>query len=668
MPAMKRRAFGALMRCRTWAERAGADEIVRGHPHLQSVCRSLYRPLYGLLRPDGLITASLQGAKISVDARHRELGRILLGQGVWEPVQTRLFESLLQSGMVFVDVGAHVGYYTLLGARRVLPNGRVYAFEPAPDSFRALTRNIAQNGFSNVTAEPMAVSRASGSAIFTLSECDSASHSLARSLHAGRQIEVPTISLDDYFAGREAKLGVVKIDAEGAELAILEGMQQILARNPELILFTELYPAAMDAFGSSPVAYLEKLQEAGFVLYPFSETSASEAPLEPERFDEFVDALRTRSVATNLICKRDRVSRAARQFSFAENVPNASPHVPDDAKPWLSIAVPTCNRGALLERTLDTILPQLQDGVEVVVYDTASSDDTCERMDRIARRNSAVRFFHNPAKQNLDEALLELLALCRGQYIWFFSSDDRMEPGAVNAVRLRIQGAAQPPALVYLNQIITGESGETLIPSQVGCGRDRIFASGTKIVPWLGLNLGFISASVIPRERALQASDARKFIGTRSLNLHLYLACLLAGGPALYVAEPYVRARRASGHPPYDYAEVFVRGIVRIYEDARGRGLGRAAVYRTMQRIVAGQYLRLIVSWRADDPAELARAFPVMLRACWMYPPFWLLVVPARFAPRWLVRGVRNLLRKRRQARTHAGQRDLAQSMRNSTA
>ena len=112
-----------------------------------------------------------------------------------------------------------------------------------------------------------------------------------------------------------------------------------------------------------------------------------------------------------------------------------------------------------------------------------------------------------------------------------------------------------------------------------------------------------------------------------------------------------MQGRRASGRPPYEYRDVFVRDIVRILEDARRCGFGRFAIYRTMHRIVAGQYLHLVLSWRADDPAELARTFPAMIAACWKFPAFWLLVVPVRLAPPWLVRDIRNRLRRWRERR-----------------
>ena len=474
-----------------------------------------------------------------------------------------------------------------------------------------------------------------GRAQLTLSDKDSASHSLAGSLAGGRKVEVETTSLDEYFAGNDTRIDVVKLDAEGAEPEILEGMQQLLARNPDVVLFVEIYPRAMEALGHSPEAFLERLRQLGFALVPFDERRAAEPQLEPGDFASFLGDLSGQGAGSNLICRRASAASVARSVSGRTQ----------PGRPLVSIAIPTYNRGELLERTLETILPELPDDFEIVICDTGSTDGTRERIAPIAAANPRVRFFPLAERLNLDEALLELLDLSRGEYIWFFSSDDCMKPGAAEAVRRRMSGSPRPPALVYVNQEIVAEDGRVLIASQVGRERDRDFADGRGILPWLGLDLGFLSASIIPLARAREVTSAHDFSGTRSLNLHLYLECLRLGGPAVYIGEPLVQARRASGPPPYEYRDVFVRDIVRILSHARRRGFGWHRIYCAMNRIVVTQYLRLVVSWRADDPAELSRTFPAMCRAGWMVPAFWLLLVPVRLAPRWLVRAVRNRMR-----------------------
>jgi FkbM family methyltransferase len=663
MAGIKQRAFQTLLDGRSLLLRAGLDRIAQCHPRMESAFRRVYHPVYRLLQPGGMMTAEIGGVRISADTSQRDLMLLLRRESGWEFRQTRLIASLLAEGMVFVDVGAHIGLYTLLAARRVGPQGKVFAFEPAPENFRVLKYNIAQNELANVTAELMAVTRARGRATFTLSEKDSASHTLAGSLQEGRKIETETISLDEYFAGCEPRIGVIKVDAEGAELGILEGMQGILSRHPELTLFTEIYPRAMEAFGSSPAEYLVQLDAMGFAIVPFDEAHHGEMRLERDGFADFLESLRARGEGTNLLCRR---RKAAKTFAGGtrQEEPGRKRVVEMEARrPLISIAIPTYNRGALLETALASILPQIRgrEDVEVVVLDTGSVDDTGVRMARLAREHEALRFFSFARRQNLDEALLLLLERCRGEYVWFFSSDDQMKPGALEMVRRRILAARARPALVYVNQEIVDESGETLIVSQVGKEGDRDFRDGRQILPWLGLNLGFISASVIRRESALRATSAHEFLGTRSLNLHLYLRCLLEGGAALYLGKPLVRARRASGAPPYEYADVFVRDIVRILEDARQRGFGRLAIYRAMHGIVAGQYLRLVISWRADDPLELARTFPVMARACWKYPAFWLLLLPARLAPAGVLRRIRNALRGWRRARNQRHDRPEAE-------
>lgn len=651
-PGVKQKAFGALLGFRRSLQIAGMDSLAQRHPALRSALRAVYRRAYGKLQTGDWVTGEIGGLRISANADKRDLALLLQSGSEWEPGQARLIESLLSEGQTFVDVGAHIGLYTLRAARRVGTAGHVFSFEPAPENFRALEFNIRQNGFSNVTAEPAAVARERGRAILTLSADDSASHSLAETLHGGQRIEVATISLDEYFRDYRSRIDVVKIDAEGAELGILDGMEQVLAANPKMALLTEIYPRAMEAMGSSPLEFLERLDSFGFMMASFATDGTEGQRLTPREFPPLLERLRERGVGTNLICRRSGAAERAAIRLSGHETGTASPARHTGARaPLISIAIPTYNRGELLERTLAGILPQANDGVEVVVLDTGSTDGTRQRIGHLQEQYPILRFIETSERRTLDDALLELLAVCRGDYVWFFSSDDNMKPGAIRAARERILASAVPPALVYVNQQIADESGKTLIASQVGRRRNRDFRDGRAILPFLGLNLGFISASLIRRESALRISSAHEFSGTRSLNLHLYLGCLLAGGPALYIGEPWIEARRASGRPPYEYSDVFVRGIVRILEDARRRGFSHWMIFQTMQRVVAGPYLRLVVSWRADDPEELERTFPVMRRACWMHPAFWLLAAPARYLPRKFVHGFRDFLRDRRNVR-----------------
>lgn len=317
----------------------------------------------------------------------------------------------------------------------------------------------------------------------------------------------------------------------------------------------------------------------------------------------------------------------------------------------ISICIPTLNRARYLKEALASLLPQSAGDIEVIVYDTGSTDDTQWLMSETAIAHPGVRYIRREEILGVDETLLLLLQESRGEYVWFFGSDDVVKPNAIEAIRRRIHGAPATPTMVYLNHGVVDMAGEPLIASQLAMARDRRYNKGWRAVPRLGLKLGYISACVVRREKLLlAATDAAEFAGSRWVSLHLYLSALRAGGPLEFVAEPLVQARR-NPSACSEYAEVFVRQAARVFAAARRNGYPRLVIFRAMNSIVASQYLRFVISWRAENPAELARTFPVMFEVCWMYPAFWLVLVPVRLAPSWLVRSVRNVLRGWRQRR-----------------
>jgi FkbM family methyltransferase len=154
--------------------------------------------------------------------------------GTYEPEQTALFVKHLPTGGTVLDVGAHVGYYTLLSSVLVGPAGRVFAFEPNPANQRFLKRHAAVNGCANVTVVESAVSDATGTARFDFGSGSGTGH-----LAEGGAIEVRTVTLDE-FCGREGlKPDAVKIDVEGAEAGVLRGGEAtITSARPVVFLST----------------------------------------------------------------------------------------------------------------------------------------------------------------------------------------------------------------------------------------------------------------------------------------------------------------------------------------------------------------------------------------------------------------------------------------------
>jgi FkbM family methyltransferase len=193
----------------------------------------------------------------------------LISTETWEPQTTDIFESLLQDGDIVIDIGAYVGYYTLLAASKVGKEGQVFAFEPNPLTYALLTKNIETNGYTNVAAIQKAVSNKNGSAILYL-RYDTSAYSLFEDCSYMRpvgEITVQTICLDDFFKDLElltSRIKLIKMDVEGAEMLALLGMSRLIRSSKKLSMILEFNPSFINASGHQPEELLNKIAEWGF--------------------------------------------------------------------------------------------------------------------------------------------------------------------------------------------------------------------------------------------------------------------------------------------------------------------------------------------------------------------------------------------------------------------
>jgi FkbM family methyltransferase len=162
--------------------------------------------------------------------------------GTSEPEIQGLLAELLRPGAVFYDIGANVGFFTVLGARLVGPGGRVVAFEPLPSAAAALRRNVEANSFSTVDVLEAAVDDRGGRATFHLPSSERSTggrldgHAI-RERGRETQVDVRVVAIDELVASGELPPpDAVKIDVEGAELRALEGMRDTLTRHRPLLV------------------------------------------------------------------------------------------------------------------------------------------------------------------------------------------------------------------------------------------------------------------------------------------------------------------------------------------------------------------------------------------------------------------------------------------------
>jgi FkbM family methyltransferase len=189
------------------------------------------------------------------------VSRRIREEGVWEPYETSLLLGLLRPGAVFVDVGANVGYFSILAASVVGAEGAVFAFEPDPDNFRLLQANALLNGLEQrITTVQAALSDEAGAGQLFLSTDNLGDHQVYATDEQRDSLPITLCRGSEYLAGRTQRIDVLKVDTQGSEFQVIAGLMPMLleqARKPRILI--ELTPHALRQAGASGRALIELL-------------------------------------------------------------------------------------------------------------------------------------------------------------------------------------------------------------------------------------------------------------------------------------------------------------------------------------------------------------------------------------------------------------------------
>lgn len=193
-----------------------------------------------------------------------------------ESDETAFIIDRIKPGQVVVDIGANIGFYTLLLAK-LAATGRVYAFEPGRLSFSLLTINTLLNGYENVELVNQGVTSSTGTAFYYSGGTVESGSTVALEQpvfdHTRHRVAVPTVALDDFFRDRHAKVDYIKIDIEGGEFEALKGMTQLLENNPQIWLTVEFAPYLPLWANVDIKEFLDFVRGLGFQLYDVSRQS-----------------------------------------------------------------------------------------------------------------------------------------------------------------------------------------------------------------------------------------------------------------------------------------------------------------------------------------------------------------------------------------------------------
>lgn len=207
------------------------------------------------------VTSRLSGPRL-LRCKLADKTQRTMSLGLFEPGETRLITELLGPGDTFIDVGAHIGWFSTLAASRVGGNGQVIACEPYPANVTALRQNLELNGARNVRVVEAALGSGPGT-LRLASAGDSGGVTALDWAHDG-QVEVPLTTLDDVAADLTT-IKLLKVDVEGWEPDVLRGATRTLARTGNVLI--EVNRPALQKAGSSPEEVFDLLRATGFTSF-----------------------------------------------------------------------------------------------------------------------------------------------------------------------------------------------------------------------------------------------------------------------------------------------------------------------------------------------------------------------------------------------------------------
>ncbi len=204
---------------------------------------------------------------------HFALDRLIIATGSFDPDLHRFLEHRLRPGMICMDIGANIGTVTVHMARKVRPEGTVFAFEPIPHIYNRLLGNVAKNGLESIVRPySSAVSNRDGVARISFATDSTENQGMASLVNLSNEVatfvsEVSTVTLDT-FCRQEGinRLDLIKVDAQGAETLVLEGAASILNQmSPDLLL--ECSPIDLACIGKTAKDLCTILEGLGYAIY-----------------------------------------------------------------------------------------------------------------------------------------------------------------------------------------------------------------------------------------------------------------------------------------------------------------------------------------------------------------------------------------------------------------
>ena len=236
-----------------------------------------FKILKDMEKIDQIPLETIDGLTMYLNPTDRNVSYLIFTNKEHEPFETLILKYFLKENSIYVDIGANVGYYTLLAAS-IAKKGQVFSFEPYNLNFELLEKNIVANNLVNVQTFPYAVYNENTSVDIFSSGANKGNVRLFKDDLEGYMEEhqsnksVKCVTLDSILDD-SSNPDIIKMDIQGGEMLALQGMKKIINNTNELVLFTEFWPEAITLNKESPSEFLQSLHNLNFEIYDMDTTS-----------------------------------------------------------------------------------------------------------------------------------------------------------------------------------------------------------------------------------------------------------------------------------------------------------------------------------------------------------------------------------------------------------
>lgn len=268
-------------------------------------------------------------------------------------------------------------------------------------------------------------------------------------------------------------------------------------------------------------------------------------------------------------------------------------------EPLLTVAIPTFNRARYLDLCLASLVPQMREGIELLVLDNASDDDTSAVVAKYASHN-ALRYVRNEANIGSDRNIAQCFAQARGRYVLTFGDDDILLAGALDRVLAVLRGADH--GVVFLKPYGYDSSAASERPFSLLQG-PRIVRNAQDFIKKVHVYCTFISSNVI-NKHLVGDVDLERAVGTNLVQVELFCRAALAAQSNVYFRDYLVAAKR-NNSGGYDYLRVFVANLNAALDHAMRFGLAP----RTKRAIAGTMVFRHLPYYVLKMRAEEGAAF-----------------------------------------------------------